>query len=407
MTKPMHIEAQDKPLQPENSTPAGQYDYAQLSRMLDRVKSHVFMSSDAAFYGPLMSGLEFYWSTELSTAATDGCRIWWNPEFFLDKSERFNQFVLMHELSHVAGLHMLRQDWRDGEQWNWATDVRINNDLVKRGYSFEDFPAWHMPHLDQPKVLAEEEIYDWMTATGYSIPSNPWGNAEFVDPTPEDIQKQINNVVRSVSNAKAEGKQGTIPGGLETMIDHFLAPVLPWEQLLAEWHQELGGHKTSWRRPRRRMMSQGIYLPERIPAEDGLAHLVYMLDVSGSITNQEILRFNSELKHIWDRHRPKRMTVVQFDAKIQKVQELKVGDEFAKIEIIGRGGNDMNCVADFLDELADPATAVIIFADMQFEPMRPLKHQVPVLWVNSGAPIEPPYGKIIRVKVNHRIPGRS
>jgi predicted metal-dependent peptidase len=102
--------------------------------------------------------------------------------------------------------------------------------------------------------------------------------------------------------------------------------------------------------------------------------------------------------------RPKRMTVVLFDAKIQKVYEFKPGDEFARIEIVGRGGNDMNCVADWLDACDPPATAAIIFADMQFDPMRKLKHDIPVLWINSGLPVEPPYGEIIRIHVKHNGP---
>lgn len=377
-------------------------NYGDLDRKLDRIKSHVFSTKDAAFYGPLMSNTEFWWSTEITTACTDGARMWWNPDFFLKWSETFNQFVLMHELEHIAGLHTLRRGEREGRPWNWACDVRINNNLKLRGYNWETFPAWYMPELDKRPEgpMAEEEIYDWMMASGYDIPENPWGDDEFIDPSSDDIQKQLNNVVRSISNAKNESAHGTIPGGLETMIDHFLAPILPWEQILARWHEELGGSKTTWRRPRRRLMSQGIYLPSRMPANDGLAHLVYLQDVSGSITVQEIVRFNSELKYVWDKMRPKRMTVVLFDAIIQKVYEFKEGDEFARIEITGRGGNDMNPVADWLDACDPPATAAIIFSDMLYEPMRRLKHDIPVLWINSGPPCDPPYGEVLRIKVN-------
>ena len=45
------------------------------------------------------------------------------------------------------------------------------------------------------------------------------------------------------------------------------------------------------------------------------------------------------------------MTIVQFDDQIQKVDVMTYGEEFARIEIIGRGGNNMHCVANFIDDL--------------------------------------------------------
>src|SRR5207245_8555961 len=100
----------------------------------------------------------------------------------------------------------------------------------------------------------------------------------------------------------------------QSLLDHFLAPIIPWEKVLLKWHIELSRSKFTWRRPRRRTMPQNIYLPSRSDDEGRLAHLMYMQDVSGSISNPEILRFNSELKYVWDYIKPKKMTVVQFDA---------------------------------------------------------------------------------------------
>src|SRR5688500_13892192 len=100
------------------------FDYLKLDRALDRVKSKVFMSKKgAAFFGPLCSGMEFYWDTGIETACTDGVRIWWNPQFFMDAPTQynhpgFNEFVLRHELWHSAKLHGLRQGTRDGDLWN-------------------------------------------------------------------------------------------------------------------------------------------------------------------------------------------------------------------------------------------------------------------------------------------------
>lgn len=382
------------------------FDYLKLDRMLDKVKSKVFMSKKgAAFFGPLMSSMEFHWSTGIKTACTDGVRIWWNPEFFLNgpteyQEPNFNEFVLRHELWHPARLHMLRQGDRDGDLWNYACDVRINNDLKAEGYSWGTFPAWYMPHMDVNGPMVEEDIFDQLFKQGFVPPPNPWGNEELIPP--DSKQRSINNVVRAKTEAEMADKIDDIPGGTKTLLDHFLAPVIPWEQVLLRWMTDLSRNSFSWRRPRRRTMPQNIYLPSHQIDDDRLAHLMYLQDTSGSITEQAILRFNSELKYVWDKFKPKKMTVVQFDSIIQRVDEYKTGDAFIRVEITGRGGNDMEPVRQFIDE--HRPTAAIIFTDLFYEPMRPLEYPIPVLWVVDNDTKEPPYGEKLRIHISQGRP---
>lgn len=395
-------------------TPVETYDYDLLDRKLDRVKSDVFMGKRSAFFAPLMSSMTFMWTTGVPTAATDGATIYWNPEFFLEApqkfgEQRFNHFVLRHELWHAARFHMLRQSDREPKLWNYACDVRINNDLKVEGYGWGSFPAWYMPNIDKGKKepMVEEDIYDMLVATGFKVPENPWGDAELMDPKNKDqARKIINNVVRAKTSAFMEDKADQVPGGTQTLIDHFLAPIIPWEQQLKKWHTELAFNRHSWRRPRRRMMAQGIYLPSKVECEDRLAHLIYLQDVSGSISEPEIVIFNSELKYVWDYLKPKKMTVVQFDDKIQRVDEFHAGEPFTRIEITGRGGNNMNCVKDFLDTLEPKPTAAVIFTDLQYTPMEPLKRSIPLLWVVNNQELSPPYGDMIRIHVRQPRPFR-
>lgn len=394
----------------------GKYDYRALEHALDRVKSRVFIGKQSAFYAPLMGSLRFYWSEEVDTAATDGIRMWWNPKFFLDgpqefQSKHFNSFVLNHELRHVAGLHMLRQGSRMGRPWNWACDIRINNDLRLVGEDWGTWPAWcspkfsatynkPLPDFDQIAGgrMSEEDIYTNLMSGQFELGDGGWGNGDTEELSEQDKQKVINNVVRSVTNAKMEGKAGDVPGETETMLNHFLAPMIPWEVELMKWMTDLQNFDYSWARPNRRHSE--IYLPSMYEDEGRLAHLVYFQDVSGSISNQEILRFNSELKYVWDEIRPKKMTVVQFDIRITHVQEFNEGDEFHEIKIIGRGGTCLQCVREFIIE--KKPTAAIIFSDMQVAPMEPLPFEIPLLWVStSSVTPEVPSGKIIHIKVHH------
>lgn len=377
------------------------FDFTDLDRQLDRVKSTVFRRPDAAFFGPLMCSLNFVWSEMVDTAATDGSTFWWNPKFFAEAPDkylepRFNEFVMMHELNHVARLHMLRQGNRDPEFWNFACDIRINNDLVTGKYSFGTFPAWFRPDWDQPALMAEEDIYDRIKQNAMTPPPNPWGNGDMVPTTESSKQRAINNVVKAVQSAKVSGQPGAIPGSLESILEMFLSPIIPWELHLYQWMSDLLDEDYTWARPARRYTD--IYLPSRFEDEGRLQHLMYFQDVSGSITDAEIVRFNSELRYIWDTFKPKKMTVAQFDTRITKVDIFNEGDPYEKIFIVGRGGTSLVPVRQMI--IDEEPTAAIIFSDMCVSPMAPLPVEIPILWVATNAHgVTVPFGKIIHIKV--------
>lgn len=389
------------------------FDWDKLDRELDKIKSKIFIGRQSAFFAPLMSSMRFIWSTGIETAATDGTCIWWNPEWFLEApakygEPRFNETVLRHELWHPAKLHLLRQGDREGDLWNYACDVRINNDLHYEGYRFGSFKAWINLEVDKigPERMVEEDIYDYLLGRHFEVPESPWGSGEFVMPggviSNDNKRRTINNVVRAKTSCEWEGKEDQIPGNTQALLDHFLAPRIPWEQVLLKWHQDLGATRTTWKRPRRRTAPLGIYLPSRTPDDDRLAHLMYFQDVSGSVTEQESLVFNSELKYVWDYMKPKKMTVVQFDTIIQKVDVYETGDDFVRVEILGRGGNDMDCVRRMINE--EKPTAAVIFTDLMYEPMEPLDVQIPLLWIVNHETLEPPFGDMIRIKVTQDRP---
>src|SRR5690606_10120403 len=92
----------------------------------------------------------------------------------------------------------------------------------------------------------------------------------------------------------------------------------------------------SWKRPNRRY--QDMYLPSRFTDDGRLAHLAYYLDVSGSITDPQVLRFNSEVKYIQEDLKPEKLTLIQFSDKITQVKEFEVDEPFDEIKVVGRGG---------------------------------------------------------------------
>lgn len=386
------------------------YDAAKLDRELDKAKAQVFMGDDAVFFGSLMCSLNFHWSRSRATAATNGIDLWWNPDFFAAMVPAARVTVLKHELWHVARMHGLRCGGRMQKEWNWACDIRINNDLENTKNSFEGIEdCWKDQSFDKnaKRLLSEEEIYDIIIKN--QMPPPPSGafgggmppgeddgddGGDLVQLTNEQQQQVINTVVQAVQQAKLSGKPGAIPGDVEEILKHFLEPVVPWERLLMKWFTDMLDEDYTWKRPNRRYSD--MYLPSRFTDDGRLEHLVYFLDVSGSISERDILRFNSEVKYIQETLQPEKLTLVQFDTKIQKIDEFEIGQPFDEIKVIGRGGTDLRCVHAMIEKLKP--TAAVIFSDMHVAPMEPLTADVPVIWIvcgNKGAKI--PFGTMIHI----------
>lgn len=138
------------------------------------------------------------------------------------------------------------------------------------------------------------------------------------------------------------------------------------------------------------MSMKGIYLPSLQEEYDGLAHIAYFLDVSGSVQDGDILRFHSEFKYVKEHFQPEKMTMIQFDTRITKEDVFLKEDPFEETHIIGRGGTDLHCVREWIIE--HQPTAVVVFSDLECAPMAPLPAgmNIPIIWIalnNTGAKV--------------------
>ena len=372
----------------------------ELTLELDRVKSRVFMDKlNAAFLGSIMCSLEFVWSRELPTAGTDAKYLIWNPDYFNKLPGDSRKTDLSHELWHVALLHQVRKGSREHELWNIACDIKIDWILKAQGHSFAgiDSVLDHEPYND-PKYqnMAEEDIYDDLLN---NKPPSPKSKSCCTCcsgslPATTDPASVINVVVQAVHQATLANQAGNLPGAVKQNLKKFLDPIIPWQSALMKFFTDLIDDSYSWARPNRR--HQDIYLPSRFEDEGRLDHLAYFLDVSMSVTDQQLLRFNSEVKYIQEVLKPKRLTLIQFDTIIQDVKEFKEEDPFSEIEIIGRGGTSFVPVRQWI--IDNEPSAAVVFSDMYCDPMQKLPNPIPIIWVvmsNTSAKV--PFGTMIHI----------
>lgn len=387
----------------------------EINKLLDRAKAAVFMSQEkSAFLSSIMCSLKFVWSEEVPTAGVDGFNLFFNRDFFTQASPEFRKTLLLHEIWHVARMHHLRMGDRDPEVWNIACDVIINVGLYNEGYSFEgqEDTIKECLKLHKPD-MTEEELYDILmdgkkpnaSSTTFSMQGKPSdgdsgteeqgaspspekmeGNDKgdiLAIPEEEDKNDLITNVIQATQQAKLSGSDyGSGLGDIDGMIEEYLKPKVKWSNILNRFfHDTLPSEDTNWNKRNRRF--RNIYLPSDTLDKEVLSHLIYYIDVSGSVSDDQVQQFASEVNYVHGTFKPDKITIIPFDDGIREPIHINAYDKFPKLEFTGRGGTSLAPVREHILEMKP--TAAIIFSDMY---CRPMQHVgvVPLVWIVMDNP---------------------
>lgn len=105
--------------------------------------------------------IEFRTNLKYDTAATDGKKIFFSPNFFKSQPEDVLLFTLAHEVMHIKFRHHERQfdkngKERDKETWNIATDAIINANLERDGLKGTD----DIVRVEGALNFTSEELYN-------------------------------------------------------------------------------------------------------------------------------------------------------------------------------------------------------------------------------------------------------
>ena len=355
----------------------------------------------ARFLTSLLYSLKLVWTDTIPTAGTNGILLMINPKFFYELSKEERLFVILHELWHVAKLHSIRRESRDCRLWNIACDYHINNLLLKENYSSFKITVMKDCFKDEKfKDLSEEEIYEELLKEyPNGLPDNEYleghlsGDLEELDQ--EEKSKAIAKVMEATQTAKAMGCD--VGSGITSLLSKFIKPSINWKKVLYKYMTALLDKSDySWRKPNRRFSD--MYLPSRVESDGRLTHLLYFLDVSGSIEESQIVRFNSEIRHIKESLNPDKLTLVQFDTRIQRVDVFTSTQKFTNIHVVAGGGTSYTEVRDYI--LKEKPTASVIFTDLCCTPMQEVDS--PVIWVTREKDLKyasmPLFGKTIVIK---------
>lgn len=418
------------------------------------------------FYGLLLMHMIYAVSEEIETACTDGVRITFGIDFLDSLSDSELDFVMMHEILHVVLQHCFRGDVEDPEAYNIAADIVVNSNIMlesrgkassitlsKYGTSMHIAPDGKEGH-----EYTAEQVYAMLpknlnkkgnnnlnkkgnnkspgSAVGRAKKENKKGNnkspGSAVGRAKKEISKEQHQPVRVWDDHSQWGKyeeddtlrdvwlkrfedaaeaieirdpsnaRGLLPAFAERILKELKKSQTDWRTILNDFIQE-EVVDYSFAPPDRRFDDSPFFLPDFNGKEDRVEDILFMIDTSGSMSDDMIAAAYSEVKGAIDQFNGKlKGWLGFFDAAIIKPQPFSDENEFKIIKPAGGGGTDFQIIFEYVfHHMSDklPASIIILSdGDAPF-PLEKLAGGIPVLWLLNNEEVNPPWGKVARITV--------
>ena len=234
------------------------------------------------------------------------------------------------------------------------------------------------------------------------IDEHDWDGAEgMTDEEKRELVRDIDQAIRQ--GLMAHNKQvGEGAGGLDRELQELLEPKVNWREVLRDYVKSMCHSKdaSSWRRVNRRFLSTGVYMPSMIGEKVG--HLVVAIDTSGSIGQEELSEFLSEVKGIAEEVSPELVDLIYWDSAVaahETYTESEVPNIVSSTKPRGGGGTSPSCVSDYLKKEQIVPQCVIVLTDGYVGSDWGNDWTAPVMWaIVGGNDVVAPNGKTIHIK---------
>lgn len=328
-----------------------------------------------------------------------------NPDKFLEESENDRQFMLRHEAWHVIGFDMLRVKDKDPQKWNEACDYWINA-MIYHDSSYKlSLPSGGL-YSEQFINWDKEKIYEHIVNRSEDTICNKYGSDIRYSDSDDvsssmseslniaDVEKDLAQMIsKSAIQAKSAG--GHIPADIQEYLDNLLNPKLKWNQILLKYMNSFAKYDYSFKRPNKRMLHQGIYLPSCYSEKLGTIYIA--TDESVSVTPEEYKLYIGAIEDIQNNLEPSEINVIGFTTIVTHVTKVEKANDLDLLKKRTLGGTDVRCVFNYIKEKNIRPEVLIVFSDM--ETRLPDKPNYDVIWVCINNPNwkPPKYGKVIYV----------
>ncbi len=337
------------------------------------------------FYHYILMGMKFIpdkkiRNLKLSFSKEGDLVLYYNEEKLEKKDIRMIEALLIHEIMHIINQHFLirPKDNRDKKIWDLAMDASINqyipeldafgvplNVLVEEGHGTDNDVIFAVP----PAWMIGEsaEVYHaWMIE---EFEKKGRFDVEIVSDLREEVDsheglydsdmpiEMILELTKDKIGKAFNIYESEIPSGVKRNVEILLKrPILNWKTILRRFVgvSVIGERYTTPFRPNRRYDHLPGWKNEYLP------NIAVILDTSGSIIEEEISEFLSEVEKI-AKVLETDFWLVQVDKSVQMVMKYRKGD-WKDFEIIGGGETDLQPAVNYVESKLK-VEGKIIFTD--------------------------------------------
>jgi predicted metal-dependent peptidase len=374
------------------------------------------------------------------TAYTDGINKVYCREYVAEyDSDAKLRGLILHENLHVALKQIPRHRdlEHDHKLLNYAMDFVVN-DIIKNtegvtGYSKEQLVALPDGALYHPMFhdWAVRKVYNYLKQRKDELDK---ADKDGTEPQPCDQQdksssggdeetdidsmlkhmeggtdehrfgevtemdaEQIKKMEGDIDKALRQGGMlaGRMGATVPRVIGDMLEPKVDWREVLREFVQSAmrGKDEYTWRKMSKPYMANDMYIPSM--HSETMGELVVAIDTSGSIDNEQISEFASELASICEVCSPEKVRVLWWDTKVHGEQVFtgNYQDIGKMLKPLGGGGTHVGCVSDYMIKNSVNAEVLVIFTDGYVENEIKWEVSAPTMWfVTQNGRFDPPAG---------------
>ena len=363
----------------------------------------------SGFFGLLLMHMRFALDESMPTAATDGERILFGPKFLDSISDNELVFIMMHEIMHVALRHTSRTGRRNDLLFNIACDIVGNSNILQaagmdpKSITLAEYgESMHLtPKGDEGFKYTAEEVYEMLLQAGgqpktgtFTDDHSRWGTSD--DEALDALWTSRIRDAYEAAKARQGKRAGKLPTGVERTLKELLEPKTDWRVLLNDFIQEVVVDY-SFLPPDRRFTDSPFFLPDFNDTEAVVKDILFMIDTSASMSDEEITRAYSEVKGAIDQFGGNLEGWLGFfDAKVVPPMPFADEGEFNIIRPKGGGGTSFEEIFHYIrKQMADREIASIIILTDGFAPFpeESAAMGIPVLWMINNDMVTPPWGK--------------
>ena len=391
--------------------------------------------------------VEFALDEEMPTAATDGDKIYFSPDFLESLDDKQLDFVLMHEVMHMALSHCVRGRTFDPFQYNIACDIVVNSTILKCMPELEGItvcgvpPMRYTPDGRDGADFTAEEVYAMLVEEAEKQGSSnkngkggsssdkasgraqgrgraggnrrnesnrlvdshdKWkeGDGDATDREKADLwRKRVADAAEAVLIRDPSNSRGTLPLFAARILRELKNPQTDWRTLLADFLSE-ERVDYSFAPPDRRIEGP-FFLPDFNEVDLTPLDVLFMIDTSGSMSDGQVLAAYSEVKGAVDQFNGKlRGLLGFFDADVTEPKPFCNEEELLSIKPYGGGGTSFEPIFEWANEhdKTTPVNGIIILTD-GYAPYPPEGcTEIPTIWIVNNDVQTPPWGRVARIK---------